>query len=383
MASIYKRDDSKFYWAAFKTPKGWSYKSTKTTNQAEARRLAFLWEGAGATIALDSTTGAQVDKVVRQIWEQYSGQRLEITPISEFFAKWLQRMKDTRAANTAIRYAKPVDDFLKFIGKRVSNDIRSITSADVQAFADAEAAAGKSSKTCSVNAKILRAAFNAALRAGAIEKNPAGMIDLAEVVSEERDVFTNGEFEALLAASKGTDWCTAILLSRLAGLRITDATNLTWDAVDFSEDVLRFIEQKKARKKKELVVPMHPRLRKHLDKLASTDGAQLSKFLCPSLAGRSVGARSGLSSEFIARIMGGAGIDTNRTEKKTGGHRVARKSFHSLRHTFISDLANAGVAADVRRKLAGHADEKQTERYTHLELNTLRKAVGKIAKGNK
>jgi len=79
-------------------------------------------------------------------------------------------------------------------------------------------------------------------------------------------------------------------------------------------------------------------------------------------------------------VMGKAGIDTNRTEKRSGGHRVARKSFHSLRHFFVSGMANAGVAADVRRKLAGHADEEQTARYSHLELKTLRKAVGTLAK---
>jgi hypothetical protein len=33
--------------------------------------------------------------------------------------------------------------------------------------------------------------------------------------------------------------------------------------------------------------------------------------------------------------------------------------------TFISELANASVPADVRRQISGHNDEKIHERYTH------------------
>ena len=380
MASVYMRDDSKFWWAAFKSPDGrWVCKSTKTTNKAEATRLAHTFEGAGATLALETPEGAQLDRVVRQMWEQYSGRRLEVQPVRSFFEAWLARMRTTRAANTALRYSKPVGDFLAFLGKRAENDIRSITTKDMQAFIDGEAAAGKSSHTCALNAKVLRAVFNAALRAGAVERNPAGMLEVGEVVSEEREPFSMGEFEALLAASDGTDWHTAVLLGALAGLRIGDAANLKWDAVDFTSRAIRFVPQKTARKKKQLVIPLHPRLFKHLDKLAGTDEAQVSQFLCPSLAGRPVSGRAGISAEFIVEVMGKAGIDTNRTERKGAGHAVAKKSFHSLRHFFVSGMANAGVAADVRRKLAGHGDEKQTARYSHYEMQTLRKAVGTVA----
>ena len=49
------------------------------------------------------------------------------------------------------------------------------------------------------------------------------------------------------------------------------------------------------------------------------------------------------------------------------GHSFVKKSFHSLRHTFNSDLRNNGVAPDLRDKLSGHASERMNHRYTHLE----------------
>jgi len=384
MASIFQRSDSRFWWASFKGPNGrWLLKSTKTTNQNEARRLAFLWEGAGATLALDTPAGAQIDRVVRQVWEQFTGRRIEPTPFRGFCSQWLDRMKATRAANTAERYRKPIDDFLEFLGARADHDIRSVSGADCQRFIDAEATAGKSATTVALNAKVLRALFNSAVRSGAIERNPAGILEVADAVQEERRPFTAAEVDTMLEHAAGTDWATAILLGALAGLRIGDAAGLRWDCVDLRSKVLRFTPQKTARKKRELLIPIHPRLQRHLQGLVDSGASQRSAFVCPSLANRDVGGRSGLSAEFIAEVMIPSGVDAKRGEAEGKGHRMPQKSFHSLRHFFVSGMANAGISADVRRKLAGHADEKQTARYSHLELKTLRKAVGAVGRTKK
>lgn len=379
MASIYKRPGSVFWMARFKTPTGeWTARSTKVTNEAEARRLAFLWEGAGATLAVDTPAGAQLDKVVRGLFEQFTGRKLDPNPAREFVATWHDRVKATKKPKTAERYRKPAEDFLRYLGDRADHDIRSISTADLQGFIDAEVEAGKSNVTVALNAKVLRAIFNTAVRAGAVERNPAGLLEIPEVVHEEREPFTSAELDALLVAAKNTDWETTVLLGAFAGLRLGDACNLTWAAVDLGEGVLRFMPQKTDRKKKTLVIPMHARLRKHLNALASKEEAQATQNLCPTLAGREISGRAGLSAEFIRDVMGKAGVETNNTVPQGAGHSVAKKSFHSLRHFFVSGMANAGVAADVRRKLAGHADERQTARYSHLELKTLRKAVAKL-----
>ena len=57
------------------------------------------------------------------------------------------------------------------------------------------------------------------------------------------------------------------------------------------------------------------------------------------------------------------------------GHEFNRYTFHSLRHSYVSELANAGIAPDVRQLLSGHADEKSHAVYTHTKLETLRKAI--------
>jgi integrase len=50
--------------------------------------------------------------------------------------------------------------------------------------------------------------------------------------------------------------------------------------------------------------------------------------------------------------------------EKPGGIK-ANRSFHSLRHTFASWLAEQDIHADVRQKLTGHSSSGIHARYTH------------------
>lgn len=74
-----------------------------------------------------------------------------------------------------------------------------------------------------------------------------------------------------------------------------------------------------------------------------------------------------------------AGVYSDRgAEKKGKGRQFRTLGFHSLRHTFVSKLANADVPADVRRQISDQNDEKNYERYTHLEVETKRRALAHL-----
>jgi len=49
--------------------------------------------------------------------------------------------------------------------------------------------------------------------------------------------------------------------------------------------------------------------------------------------------------------------------------------YSSLRRSFNSALANAGVAEEIRMKLTGHSSKAMNDRYTHLLVAALRNAV--------
>lgn len=80
--------------------------------------------------------------------------------------------------------------------------------------------------------------------------------------------------------------------------------------------------------------------------------------LFPSLIGRKTGT---LSTQF-RRIMDRAGVAREIIEADDV---VKRRSFHSLRHSFASWLAEADIHADVRQRLTGHQSAGVHARYTH------------------
>ena len=117
-------------------------------------------------------------------------------------------------------------------------------------------------------------------------------------------------------------------------------------------------------------MPVHPDLREWLE--ARTRGVGKAPVF-PALA-----AKSGISMQF-KRLMERAGVQ-GRVLRTGKGKGTTTKSLtlHSLRDTFISRLANVGVAEDVRMKLVAHQTKAIHRGYTHLEIDTFKSAVFSI-----
>ena len=159
--------------------------------------------------------------------------------------------------------------------------------------------------------------------------------------------------------------------------RFGDAVALTVANFDWEQHVLKVRPQKTSRKKRDLVIPLHPDLEAHVLDLPLSDRRSL---LCPTLAKRKVSGKYGLSIQF-QRIVVQASIEQETIAARgESGHEFNKFTFHSLRHSFISTLANAGIAPDVRQLLAGHSEERSHAVYTHTQLGTLRNAIASIPK---
>ena len=74
-----------------------------------------------------------------------------------------------------------------------------------------------------------------------------------------------------------------------------------------------------------------------------------------------------------------AGVDSKMIQRDgEKGRNRSTLSFHSLRHSFNSEMANAGIPQEMRQRLTGHASKAVNDRYTHAELKTLRNAVESV-----
>jgi integrase len=130
-----------------------------------------------------------------------------------------------------------------------------------------------------------------------------------------------------------------------------------------------FIQSKTKRR---VEVPIHPAFQAWLAQIPE-EGRVGNVF--PSLAEKTSAGRNGLSGQFRL-IMEKAGVKGEIIERKGDkGRNRSTLSFHSLRHSFNSAMANAGIPQEMRQRLTGHASEAVNDRYTHAELESLRKAV--------
>ena len=242
--------------------------------------------------------------------------------------------------------------------------------------------------------------FRAAVREGLLLANPCAALEkLPEHDSTEREVFTVAEVGTLVNVAgdaawqaevfrsvseveeeliqRSADWQGLILLGFYVGARLSDCAAMRWENVNLERKTITFMPAKTSRKRKKLEVPLHPRLCTFLD----TRAAQTTKAdpLFPALVGAPVGGRHGLSSQFIA-IMDSAKIDRQTTREGTkGGQRAQHdRSFHALRHSLTSTLANTDVSEVIRRRIVGHESADVHAGYTHTERETLARALGKV-----
>ncbi len=367
-------------------------KSTKQTDRAKALEVCLTLQRAESMAARGTLTETRARELIGEVLERTSGETVAFYTAEGWLRDWLRGKEVSKSEGTHTKYAHTVESFVTHLGKRAGLNIAAISTKDVAGYRDAEIASGKHPNTVRYLVKQLRIPFNAARRQGIITHNPAEAVELPATAKGEdgsetkRDAFTVEQVEALLDAAivrehgkpvfeTGAEWRGAILFAYFTGARLHDVANITWNAIELPAHTITY----RAKKGGKLVtVPIHPELESYLLTLPAPDSGKA--FVFPALAGGRTSGRSGLSMTF-ARIMARAGVagEILRARGEGGKGRTVRSlTFHSLRHSFNSAMANAGVSQEVRMKLTGHMSADMNKGYTHLELEPLRAAVAVI-----
>jgi integrase/recombinase XerC len=370
MASVHRRPASKYWHAAFRAPDGrLILRSTKCVDRSKALAAAFEFERAVNLAKASNLVEAQARKIVADIMERAGGEEtLRAPSVADYLRQWLAGKQARKSVNTGDRYRIAVEKFLTVLGDRQSKPLTALTPYDVERYLNARTKEKLAPRTVVLCVKIIRTALNAARRQGLITNNPAEAVELPKVRGVERGTFTSEEVKILVDTAQG-EWKTLILLAYYTGARLSDCCRMTWADTDLS--IITYTQAKTGEK---VTVPLHSDLAAHLSKLASTDKPEV--FIMPHMAGLKPGGRHGLSESF-KRVMRKAGVDLE-TVKSAGVRQLSRRTFHALRHSFASALANQGVTPEVRMKLTGHKTEAIHRGYTHHEIEKLRAAVDKL-----
>lgn len=378
MASVAKdsRGRSPYWMACYTDAAGRRVKkSTGKTNKEEALRIAMQLERAGRLARTGELTEHRARTLLSELLEQISDGResVRVKPAKAFFGEWLANKRALLSEGSLWSYEAAVNGFVEFLGPRADRPLTAIQTPDVQSYVSSLRKGGLSPKTIGTYTKILRSALKSARLQQLITFNPAEAVDLPKVISGQRGTFTPAEITLLIGAAPTEDWRTVVMLGAFTGQRLRDCCNLEWANVDFTSGMMTFRVSKRGGER--LTVPMHPQIKERLEEIA---GDQPEKYVAPSLANRETGGQSGLSMGF-KRLMEAAGVEAGEGER-TGRRKTSARSFHSLRHSFVSMLANAGVSEELRMKLSGHSTAEVHSGYTHHEAATLAAAVAKLPK---
>lgn len=278
--------------------------------------------------------------------------------LKEFWTDWITEQKRHVGASTATGYEHDLELFTAALGQRIMNaPVNALTTDQVNAAIDKAKKAGKGKgkitrKASTVNKALasLRRVMETAVAKGVATHNPAKQSrSLRQEDSTERAPFTVAEIRAMLDHKDTTDeWRGAITIAAHTGLRLGDVLSLNRKHIDGTHLVI--MPSKTARQKKVITVPLTPPCVAWL-------GIRKGDFF-PSLKKQ---ATATTSMQFAA-IMKKA--DVPKEIEQPGGLKASR-SFHALRHTFASWLAEADIHADIRQKLTGHSSSKIHARYSH------------------
>ncbi len=165
----------------------------------------------------------------------------------------------------------------------------------------------------------------------------------------------------------------AIEIALYAAFRLGDIVRMTWENIDMKERWITKVQHKTGRVAS---VPIAKPLYKTLEawrKEIPEDEPHVFPRLYARL--KSDGDTENISESF-SRLFRRAGIETS---EKVNGRMTPRATFHSLRHTFVTNLMAAGVNPLLVKEAAGHSVMATTAGYTHIGEDALRSALDRAA----
>lgn len=358
------------------------YRSTKTTDKAEAEEQAQAWlvrarkeakertsrEGqAFLRVVMDAErmategqlSASKAEELVRRIHQLANPDALPVS-LGSYWEEFVRRETPHLAERTVKNLGYAKKKWKTALGKKWEAPLAKLTLDDFET-AFPKMAKGLVAETVTLYRSILLQVLNDAVGRKVIDSNPAKRLKTASKLkglSETipKGVFTPEEVKALLETADD-EWRGMILAGFYTSLRLMDVAKLTSEQVEDG-----FIFTTSTKTKTDTDTPIHPRL---AEWIGDREG--------PFFPRQKDAINATVSTRFSA-LMTKAGVEKLRTVRK----RTFKRSYHSLRHTFASIVANADIPQDVRMALTGSSDPKVASRYVHVSDEKLMEAVAAI-----
>jgi integrase len=362
MASVWKHPQSQFWVACFTDNAGKQRKkSTKETNRKLALKMAEKLEGEYRKVR----TANQMQKLLREAHREITGATLEQASLADYQPRWIASKKAEGCADaTMVFYEHSTARFIAFLGSESKKPLSTITKEQVERFRNTLA---ETLATKTVNHQIqgLRMLFKGAVDGGLAADNPAESVKLIRVKTGEESVkeaFTIEQIRLLLPHCKGY-WLGMVLLGVNTGQRLADIQHMKWSQVSADGGEISLVARKT---KRPLSIPTSPQLRAYINSMPRPEDPQA--FLHPGAAALAGNSLSMAFSKIVikAGLRPRPALPSNATETPRPKRDHTGLSFHSLRHSAVTFLAEAGIPQAVNMALTGHSSAVMNAHYTKI-----------------
>lgn len=288
--------------------------------------------------------------------------------ISELYSA-LENYLKTEIRNSTLKIYESV---FKYFSEYLNNKlIKLITVKDIEDYRKYRL---KSIKpvTCNIEIRTLKSGFNKAVKLCYLISNPFNSVKQIAIPEKQILCFSNNEINEILNFVRSGIIRNIILVSLYTGMRINEVLNLQWKNVNFEHQFIT-VENKedcKTKTGKIRKIPINEGLLKLLNEMYESDFS--GNIADINFLDKYIFKKQGnfkYSGEYVSKKFKAVLRILNFPEKF---------HFHCLRHTFITNLVNAGANINHIKEIAGHSDIKTTLNYVHLQNKDLINTINKI-----
>ena len=221
----------------------------------------------------------------------------------------------------------------------------------------------KSSFAASLYYRTLKAAFTKAVVWNYIQENPFNKIKAPKTIQSYPAFVTFDELQIIINKTEKNFLKPLFHTAFFTGMRLGELVNMKWNWIDFQNNfiTIKCDESFTTKSRKERYIPVNSTLKNILTgiqpkiiNITNDDFVFTNK----------IGIK--LNEGFVSKVFKRA-VRQSKLNNKI--------HFHSLRHSFCSNLVQKGVSLYVVKDLAGHQNIKTTQIYSHLKKENLMAAV--------
>ena len=276
-------------------------------------------------------------------------------PAAEFLEEYLrEKYRRNCRSGTLKNNFSGILPFLKYLKRHGKCTVDDIERRDVEAFIEHEQDRGLKVTSVRLRLLVLKAFFGYLKHRGAVADDVFPWKLKMRTPDALPRAMDRGDLRQLLNTEAGARERAMLLLLLRTGMRIGELLNITVDDVDFAERKILIYEGEKTRVGR--VVYFTDDAREALEAWLAERNDRASGYLFE-------GRRGYPLTYSAARVA-----FRNHLERAGLSHKGY--TLHCVRHTFATELLNAGMRLECLSRLMGHTGLEVTRRYARLSNRT-------------